>query len=123
MIIYFICLGITTTGTSFQKPVDDKLLPCFTIYPNQAFKKKGFFWNSKSYNENTYKLDELLDDDSLKAIGNTYEYWLAEEDTVFYGKMFTICFLKVFIFQDFKQKVKVSQNVTNIFGNIYCTFV
>ena len=74
-----------------------KLLPCFSFYPFQAFKGPGFHWNSKLFNENTFGLVDILDESTLKMIENESLFWVGETRSVFYGRCFTICYLKVVV--------------------------
>ena len=44
--------GMTTTGINFVEHDEHvKLLPCITIFPFQAFRTKGFYFTSQSYNQ------------------------------------------------------------------------
>jgi hypothetical protein len=72
-----------------------KLLPCFTFYPFQAFKDPGFYWNSDLLKKNTFGLEDILEESSLKMIKNASSFWIAETSSVFYGRCFTICYLEV----------------------------
>ena len=88
--------GITATGSNYIGNADGKKsLPCFSFYPYRAFKGPGFHWSSSLFNQNTFQLEDLFEKSTLKNIQNGSLYWVGETYSVFYGRCFTICYMKV----------------------------
>jgi hypothetical protein len=38
-----------------------KLLPCFTVYPMESFKTKGFYYSRKQLQENAFSAADVFD--------------------------------------------------------------
>jgi len=85
----------TTTGIKFR---NEELLqlPCITFCPIKAFKQRGLYFEEKSYLENTFQLEEIFHDYTLKHISNETNFQIRKINTLFLGTCFTLCSFKYF---------------------------
>ena len=85
------------SGIKYLSNSDDKkLLPCFTFCPVPAFKVDdlSLSYTSKTYKENTFKLDDIFSEDTVKTLKNPTEFTITETECVILGICQTICKLK-----------------------------
>jgi hypothetical protein len=57
-------------------------------------KRSGFFIDEKTYNENSYKLEELFSPRTAARLQNQAIFQTKETDSLFLGRCYTICSLK-----------------------------
>ena len=68
---------ITTMGVRYSNEnIDEKLLPCFTIYPLEAFKTKGFYYTRKMIEENSFSLSDIFDKGTRTMFNDTSQFWV-----------------------------------------------
>ncbi len=84
--------GTTTTGIKFRNE-ESMQLPCITFCPIKAFKHWGLYYDEKSYLENTYRLEEIFQNETLLLIKNNTNFYIKEFHTLFLGTCHTICAL------------------------------
>ncbi len=59
---------ITSSGIRIKYSEEKtKLLPCFTARPYLAYKKPGFIFTDKEYEQNTLKLDDIFNEESVEV--------------------------------------------------------
>jgi hypothetical protein len=86
---------MTNTGIRYRTHKDqEKLLPCLTLYALPAYRSKGFYYTNRSFVENTFNIEDIFDEQTLKELRNKTLYHVTETNSLFYGRCFTICHLK-----------------------------
>lgn len=85
----------TTTGIRFRNE-ESRQLPCVTFCPVEVFKKRGFYYEEKSYLENTFRLEDIFHDYTLQIIKNKTNFLTKEIHTFYFGTCFTLCCLTYF---------------------------
>ena len=80
----------TTTGIKFRNEELLKL-PCVTFCPVAAFKQRGLYYEEKSYLENTFRLEDIFHDYTLKQFENKTIFLIKELHTLFLGTCYTLC--------------------------------
>jgi hypothetical protein len=92
-----------------------------TFCPMPGYKKNGFYFNEKSYNENIFQLEDIFGPDTVMDLKNTSNFLLKETQTLYLGLCFTLCsygeFAKknghtVHLKTDFDVKIFVHQQVS-----------
>ena len=73
---------------------NEKLLPCITVCPVPGFKKKGFYFDEGSFDENAFNLSDIFVDRAVAKLNNVSEFRLVNIRTMFHGNCFTICSLR-----------------------------
>lgn len=67
------------------------MLPCLSICPWPAYKEAGFHFNSTKFENVTFKLDDILDDSTLKSFGADLTLIdVVETRSIIFGKCFTL---------------------------------
>ena len=74
--------------------VNSKLLPCLTFCPWHTFKKKGFFYNRGMLNQNTFQINDIFVDDTVKRITNSSKFWIKDVASFILGRCVTVCYLE-----------------------------
>ena len=70
---------ITTTGIKYRVDIETtKLFPYFTLCPLPLFKKRGFYFTQKDYQENTFNLSDMFDQVTWLELNNSTMYFLKE---------------------------------------------
>ena len=91
----------TTTGIRFvDQELSAKQLPCITLCPWAAFKKKAFNYNITNFIANTFDQDELILNSSL---WNSDVQLLQVEtlNSIYFGRCYMICLSKKMTTIDF----------------------
>ena len=85
----------TTTGIGYTPGEGEKqVLPCLIVRPIAAYKKHGFYFTDKDYDENTFQLEDIFHSETVKRLKNASEYFVETINTLVYGKCFRICYLE-----------------------------
>jgi hypothetical protein len=115
---------ITNTGNRirFWKE-ENKTLPCMTLCPMPAFKKKGFFYSEKLMRENSYTLEDVFSKETVTAFNDISKFTIKNTSSQLLGHCFTLCYRTPFppklsnmvfgIKQNFDLKIYVHQNNTD----------
>ena len=92
----FLLLGIKYVSNSEENPEEKKLLPCFTFCPLPPFKTDdlSLSYTRKAYKENTFKLNDVFSDETVKILKNATEFAITETESVILGVCQTICKLQ-----------------------------
>ena len=61
-----------------------------TFCPVPAFKKRGTFYSESDFNENTFTIDEMFDEKTVKTLKNESLFELNEVRSTVYGRCFTV---------------------------------
>jgi hypothetical protein len=69
-------------------------MPCLTVYALPAYKTTGFHYSREEFLEHTYGINEFFDPQSMVEIQNKSLYLLTENLSIFYGRGYTVCYLK-----------------------------
>jgi hypothetical protein len=96
--------GTTTTGIKFRNE-ESMQLPCITFCPVAAFKQWGMHYEEKSYLENTYRLEDIFQNETLQKITNKTNFFIKEFHTLFLGTCYTLCSLT---YVGEKEEVRIS---------------
>ena len=68
---------ITTLGVRYSNDNnEEKLLPCLTLYPLEAFKTKGFYFTGKMIEENSFSLAEIFDKGTRNMFNDSAQFWV-----------------------------------------------
>jgi hypothetical protein len=70
------------------------MFPCFTIRTLDPFKKRGFFYTTKDYVEQSYSLIDIFDDETIQNLKNSSLFHYKEQQTLFHGYIIVICPVK-----------------------------
>ena len=73
---------------------NEKQLPCITVCPVPGFKKKGFHFDHRSFDDNAFNLGDFFVDGAVARLNNASEFRLKNIRTMFHGNCFTICSLR-----------------------------
>ena len=60
----------------------------------QRRRSKGFFFTPETYREKTFNIEDVFDNETLVELRNSSLYHVTETNSLFYGRCFTICYLK-----------------------------
>ena len=84
---------ITTNGMRFRLDnATARPLHCFTVHEFSAFKVRGFYYTDKMIKENSFTLEEIFGDTSLRMLANASSMLTVREHySIFFGTCFTIC--------------------------------
>ena len=74
--------------------IQKKKLPCLSFCPWPAFKRNGFYFNSKLLKENTYGIEDVFTNFTLLDISNTSMYFVKEVQSFLTGRCFTVCHIE-----------------------------
>jgi len=88
----FLRSGMTSTGVQIISKPNEKFLPCFTIRPLASYKVRGPHFTSKTYAENSFTLEEIFQNETLKELLNSSFYNIQKHRTIFYGNIFVLCY-------------------------------
>jgi hypothetical protein len=70
------------------------MFPCFTIRTLDPFKKRGFFYTTKEYVEQSYSLIDIFDDETILSLKNSSLFLYKELHTLYHGNIIVICPVK-----------------------------
>jgi hypothetical protein len=92
------CLKLTlfssktvASGVNYRdEKITKKPLPPLTFCPWPAFKKRGFHFNRKKLDENTFGLDDIFQPDTVTVLKNKTRYEIKEIRNYYIGKCFTM---------------------------------
>jgi hypothetical protein len=82
---------ITTGINTLSDNEPAKIFPCFTIHPTISFKSRGFHYTSETYDENTFKIEDIFSPEGIRELFNMFSCEVKTNRTVHYGKVFSIC--------------------------------
>jgi hypothetical protein len=69
-------------------------MPCVTFYALNAYKTSGFHYSKKEFLDHTFSIEEFFDQQTLDELKNKSIYTMTENLSIFYGRGYTICYLK-----------------------------
>ena len=58
-----------------------------------GFKKRGFHFSTKGFNENTFRIEDIFHNKTIDKLKISTDYLVKEVWSIFSGKCFTICYL------------------------------
>ena len=86
---------MTNTGIRYRTHKDkEKLLPCLTLYALPAYRHHGFYYTEAMFVNNTFNIEDIFDKETLRDLKNNSLFHVIETYSLFYGRCFTICYLK-----------------------------
>jgi hypothetical protein len=68
-----------------------KLFPCLTIRSLAPYKKRGFFYDLDEFQENTFTLNDIFDNETVQNLKNLSLFHLKEINSYVHGKCFSLC--------------------------------
>ena len=68
-----------------------KQLPCVTVCALSGFRKRGFYYSTQDYTQNTFELEDFFTEKTLNEIRNNSLYKYKEVRTLFFGRCYKIC--------------------------------
>ena len=74
-----------------QSDEAEKLFPCFTIRYLSPYKKRGFYYNISQFQENTFDLDDIFENDTIVKLKNITLFNVAEIHSILHGKCYALC--------------------------------
>jgi hypothetical protein len=86
---------ISLSGINFrQNEGSEKLFPCVTVRTLDPYKKRGFYYTTKAYIEQTFGPKDIFKNESFTKFLNLSVFQYKEIHTLFYGNINVICPLK-----------------------------
>jgi len=64
-----------------------------------GFKKRGFHFTTKGFNENAFKIEDVFHDKTIEKLKNQNNYLIREISSMFTGRCFTVCYLHNVMFE------------------------
>jgi hypothetical protein len=108
-------MGVRFTG----EDVKEKLLPCLTACPWNAFRKRGFFFEQDDFIKQTYKREEIFFDVPFVDLYNISLFSIKEIHSIFQGRCYMVCHLRplpiMIPFHIFFQKYRDIKGISNSF--------
>ena len=81
----------TATGISYRDDnLKEKLMPPVTLCPLPGFRKRGFYFDKKTLDENTFTWEDVFSASALKSLRNKQSYKITEISNYYIGKCFMI---------------------------------
>ena len=86
---------MTSMGTRFKEENNqEKHLPCITVCPWNAFRKRGLYFKRADYISQTFEKEEIFYNDSGVDLYNESLYYVEEIHSIFLGRCYMACHLK-----------------------------
>jgi hypothetical protein len=83
---------MTTVGVRFKdEHLSEKMLPCMTACPMNAFKSPGFHFTNETFYNQTYKIDEIFFESKKLNFSVTSVYGVDEVKSIIFGRCYTVC--------------------------------
>ncbi len=67
------------------------MFPCFTIRYLSPYKKRGFYFDLAQFQENTYDLNDIFQNETIIKLKNSSLFNMKEIHSIFYGKCYSLC--------------------------------
>ena len=83
---------MTSIGVRFQDDqLSEKMLPCLTVCPINAFKNQGFHFTIEEYYNQTYSMQEIFYENEKFNLSANSNYAIEEVNGIYTGRCYMVC--------------------------------
>jgi hypothetical protein len=83
---------MTAVGVRFQdEQLREKMLPCLTVCPMNAFKSTGFYFTVEEYYNQTYNMDEIFYYHNMFDLMSDFHLTIEELRGIYTGRCYMVC--------------------------------
>jgi hypothetical protein len=83
---------MTTVGVRFKdEQQSEKMLPCLTACPMNAFKIQGFHFTNETFYSQTYNMDEIFYENEIFNLTHNSNLTIEEVRGIFTGRCYMVC--------------------------------